>query len=100
VTCPPDQDHHDDRDDQQRDDDLDRQHCCLPPGFEGALLVGDLRDDNRLRRRFSFEMSLRSSASSAATEILVVAAIWRSAMPRPSRASRSFPPKSIMPAPI
>ena len=47
----------------------------------------------------SFEMSLRSSASSAATEIFVVAAICRSEIPRPSRAWRSFPPKSVMPRP-
>src|SRR6187455_816984 len=42
----------------------------------------------------SLEMSLRSSASSAAAEILVLAAICRSEIPRRSRAWRSFPPKS------
>src|SRR6188508_3584222 len=46
----------------------------------------------------SFEMSLRSSASSAAAEILVLAAICRSEIPRRSRAWRSFPPKSSMSA--
>src|SRR3954451_21533304 len=44
----------------------------------------------------SLEMSLRSRASSAAAEILVLAAICRSEMPRRSRAGRSFPPKSSM----
>jgi hypothetical protein len=44
----------------------------------------------------SFETSLRSSASSAAGEIFVLAAIWRSEMPRRSRAWRSFPPKSLV----
>src|ERR1700680_4472540 len=39
------------------------------------------------------EMSLRSSASSALTEIFVVLAISRSDMPRRSRASRSLLPK-------
>src|SRR6188508_3756402 len=42
----------------------------------------------------SLEMSLRSSASSAAAEVLVLAAICRSEIPRRSRAWRSFPPKS------
>src|SRR5436190_22073050 len=42
----------------------------------------------------SFEMSLRSRASSAAAEILVLAAIGLSEMPRRSRAWRSLPPKS------
>src|SRR3954454_4776508 len=42
----------------------------------------------------SLEMSLRSRASSAAAEILVLAAICRSEIPRRSRARRSFPPKS------
>src|SRR5688500_17650843 len=46
----------------------------------------------------SLEMSLRSSASSAGTEIFVVAAIWRREIPRRSRASRSFPPKSVVTA--
>src|SRR5207247_11369398 len=41
------------------------------------------------------EMSLRSSASSAATEIFVAFAIWRSETPRRSRASRSAPPKPL-----
>jgi len=38
-------------------------------------------------------MSLRSSASSTAMEILVRVAIWRSDTPLRSRALRSFPPK-------
>src|SRR3954469_17828577 len=46
----------------------------------------------------SLEMSLRSRASSAAAEILVLAAICRSEMPRRSRAWRSFPPKSSISA--
>ena len=46
----------------------------------------------------SFEMSLRSSASSAAAAIFVLAAICRSEMPRRSRAWRSFPPKSSISA--
>src|SRR5262245_2743354 len=40
------------------------------------------------------EMSLRSSASSTATEIFVALAICRSETPRRSRAARSMPPKS------
>src|SRR5687768_2433532 len=39
------------------------------------------------------ETSFRSSASSAAIEILVALAIWRSETPRRSRASRSLAPK-------
>src|SRR5687768_4808697 len=46
----------------------------------------------------SLETSLRSSASSAATEIFVLAAICLSEIPRPSRAWRSFPPKSVIAA--
>src|SRR5262245_2005206 len=42
----------------------------------------------------SLEMSLRSSASRIATEILVAFAICRSETPRRSRAARSLPPKS------
>src|ERR1700730_6737463 len=40
------------------------------------------------------DASLRSRASSAATVIFVAFAIWRSDMPRRSRASRSLLPKS------
>src|SRR3990167_9359583 len=40
------------------------------------------------------EMSLRSSASSAATEILVASAIWRSVTPRSSRRRFILFPKS------
>src|SRR5262249_33725509 len=47
----------------------------------------------------SFEMSFRSSASSADAEIFVLAAICLSEIPRRSRAWRSFPPKSSM-APV
>src|SRR5688500_8575589 len=46
----------------------------------------------------SLETSFRSSAASAETEIFVVAAIWRSEIPRRSRASRSLPPKSVVTA--
>src|SRR6186997_2262950 len=41
------------------------------------------------------EMSFRSSASRALTEILVALAISRSEVPRRSRASRIFLPKSV-----
>src|SRR5262245_12391620 len=44
----------------------------------------------------SLEMSLRSRASSADAEILVLAEICLSEIPRRSRAWRSFPPKSSM----
>src|SRR5262245_685871 len=40
------------------------------------------------------EMSLRSSASSALAEIFVATAIWRSVIPRRSRASLGLAPKS------
>src|SRR5882672_5145097 len=44
----------------------------------------------------SREMSLRSSASSTATEIFVALAICRNDTPRRSRAARNLPPKSPM----
>ena len=76
----------------------------LNQGFayiSGTVVYGSvsMKADQRTKARLKMppgrrEMSLRSSASSTPTEIFVAFAIWRSEIPRRSRASRSLPPKS------